>query len=1059
MSDAAKMGTEEGTISVYPTMIVGLGGTGCKIAKRLKRTLNAEGESAMNIRFVGIDTDLVENSARSEAELPLDRFITIGGQPVHFDAKDHNNRPMLHWLPTDDTGQLLVGTADLGAGQGAGGHRLVGRFAYNYFAPDQFVNLQQTMDQLLDLGNNPLEHHWAGTPFKYIPGLAIYVVGSLVGGTGSGSFVDALVTLHTLAEKALMDRKRLFTGVFLLPDVFDYCAIGSQSYDHMATAYSCLKDLDLLLTTDDPELRTFWYYNQPEPTLLKERLLDTCYLVDRYSGSGALLRADDVYDFVATHLFAAIGTPLGATARSVENNSHKTGVTDEAGGRCSYSSFGLVGMDYSQELLRRYCADRLAVDAIDLSLGADLPETQIETDATGYLAQLGLSGGRESRAASFLAGRVGDTFVKRPESMEDEPVTELYDGLSQGFQEFTRALENGNLRAELQKNYRDHLLSSPDSGRKVELMPGEVAPAEPQMWRYRISAHIDETVRRVGLKAGKQLSMAFLAALERSFQDLESGLTDVRNNVQTAQATFNDSLAAVRAISPMVQLFHKQAAREAKRRAALARNALVKARVHAEAAELARSVYNDDTNGLIPLVSRTISQMDQLLEALATVRQTLDKQASNIVTGSRENASALAAPDRSCLLYDVLPGHAFPQLYAALSDRRRQLLDRLLDEKSSLHLLDQVVEEKNKAEALAVIFRDAGADLFPELADRHILDVITDGVSDPQERVDRLKKYLRDVTPKLRPHAPSLTRRGEAQTYDYCVVMYPQHHDEALNQAFQSAAEETVREANVTVQVVATEGANNRIVMTYMQHGIPLNTTAFPRLENWMRAYEHLRPRNQYLDVDRRWRKLPGPGQHPGGAAREKLFTLGVAYGLIAKQGDFFYVNFERGLLSYDKEARSERDQYEVDLSKVQQAIQSSASPLEWFPHITQGPSAVDTIPAHYGSGLGKRDRREARDRIAQGREQAMSCFTEDEGEDYQDVADGIAAVLEGYTSERGRANVREELTWYRDEIAASREKSTGLGDQYQKEINLIDELLATLDQEGRFELPVGKGT
>src|SRR5262249_30438454 len=291
------------------------------------------------------------------------------------------------------------------------------------------------------------------------------------------------------------------------------------------------------------------------------------------------------------------------------------------------------------------------------------------------------------------------------------------------------------------------------------------------------------------------------------------------------------------------------------------------------------------------------------------------------------------------------------QIYASMTDRKLQLLEQLTGGHSALRLLEPIREE-NKAEALtAHISRDA-AEQFPELADRHILDVVVGDARDQTERMERLKIYLRDVSPRLRPHAPTRSRRGEAQTYDYCVVMYPRHPDGALNDAFQRAAEEIVREAQAAVQVVPSSGAKNRILMTYMQHGIPLNVKAFPQLERWLEAYEHLRKRNPYLDVDRRWRKLPGPGQQATGGAREKLSTLGVADGLIARQGDFFYTNFQRALLRHDKEAANERDQYEVDLAKVQEAIEASRNPVDWFPHVTHGPSSAPTIPAKFGPGL-----------------------------------------------------------------------------------------------------------
>ena len=113
----------------------------------------------------------------TRTEAPLDRFFALGGKPVHFDPQDRTNAPLLSWLPTSETGDLLVGAGSLGAGQGAGGHRLVGRFGYNYFMPDQFLSLQQTLDQLLNLGNNPLDNR----QYRYLPGLAVYLVGSFVG--------------------------------------------------------------------------------------------------------------------------------------------------------------------------------------------------------------------------------------------------------------------------------------------------------------------------------------------------------------------------------------------------------------------------------------------------------------------------------------------------------------------------------------------------------------------------------------------------------------------------------------------------------------------------------------------------------------------------------------------------------------------------------------------------------------------------------------------------------------------------------------------------------------
>lgn len=1049
---------ETDVISVYPTMVVGVGGTGCKIVKRLKRTLHVEGASTLNIKFIGMDADLSENVAHGEAEMQLDQFVTLGGKAVHFDPADSTNKPVMNWLPVNDEGKLQVGAAALSDGQGCKGHRLVGRFAYNYFAPDQFINLQKTIDEVLSLGHNPLEYHWDKVRYKYQPGLAVYVIGSLVGGTGSGSFLDAIATLHMLTEQAAGEQPRFFSGIFLLPSVFQYRAIGAQNYNHLATAYSCLKDMDLLLTTEDADLKKFWYYGRPQPYTVKGKLLDSCYLVDRYSGAGALQRDEDVYDFVTTHLYATIGTPFGAASSSVKNNSNKTGIRDAGGGLCSYSAFGLVGLDYSQKLLRRYCAARLGADTIDLLIGGDISQAQVEQDAAGFLSHLGLSGGRNSRIVSLLSGNAGRTFIKRPESMEDERTADLYSGLAQGLQEFERALEGGGVQAELQQNYRENLTTVPGSGPTREAEPGAPQAVEPQMWRHRMLTHLEETVRVSGLRAGKRLAEALRTQMEQSFQDLEISLADARGNVQTAQGALNDALAAVHSLTPAVQIFRKPLAQKAKRDAVLARNGLILAKVRASASEMARRVFNDDTEGLLPLLGRQVIQMEQVLETVQTARETFIKWASGIEAGSQEGAGLLGAPDRSVLIYDVLSGRSYPQNYIALSDRRKQLLDQITEGHSALRLLEGMTAD-NKAEALVERIAGEADTQMPELHDRHILDVLTEGAQNPEERRDKLQSYLRDVAERLQTHAPVINRPGEAQTYDYCVVVYPQHPDTALDEMFREVAEVAVREAaHAAVQVVPTGGANYRIFIALMRHGIPLNFQAFPQLESWMAAYEDLSGRDPYLVVDKRWRKSPGPGQRDVGGVREKLWTLGIAYGLIARQGEHFYVNFAPSLLQHDRRGGTEREQYEVDLGEIHKRLEDGLPPEAWFSHITQGPSAALTIPSHFQfpaqAANGKKDR-ESRDRIGLGRAAAMQAFLHDEGEDYQDVADGIAAVMEAYAEQRGIAHVREELTWYRD--ALQQEKSKGdLKEQYEQEINRVAELLETLSNEGSFQLPFG---
>lgn len=1044
-------------MQIYPTLVVGIGGTGCKIAKRLKRTLKRQCDGDLHVRFLGIDTDLAEQEARNQHEDGLDHFVPIGGQPVHLNPGDAAFKPIMDWLPVDKQGKPKVDLSSLGRGQGAGGHRLLGRFAYNYFAPPQFQAIERTIADLIDLAQNPLPLGDRSVHFSYKPGLAVYFISSLVGGTGSGAFLDVIATIHELTDRALHDQQRFFKGYFLLPSVFDFRSIRSQGATHQATAYACLKDLDLLLTRPgDQELNSFWFLDQPQPFILKEGLLDNAFLVDRFSGVGALTSDDEVYSLVATHLFAAIGTPAGAHCSSVENNCDRFATADPEGGMNHYSAFGLAGLDYSQSLLRCYCASSLAVAAIDSLLGEDMPDEAAQADAAAFLQQVGLSGGRNCRVGQFISGDSARFFHRSEDDVDAVRPADLERELAKGYQDFRAALDTGSVRSTLQQNYRNQLLSRPDTAR-ADVRPGQAAPVQPQMWRHRVGVHLEETVRKSGLRAGLRVARAMRGGLEGSYQDFETGLGDLRNNAQSAKTAFDDALERLRRITPAVAIFRRGETRQLRKEAAHRRNELVSADVAVAAGELGTRAFNDDTDGVIPGLGRAISQLEQVTAVLQSVRAELAEGANAIQTDREDAQSELDAVESSKLLYDVLPGHAFPQFMVNhLPDKTGELVAAVLQGKSALRLLEDLKPEESGAAVKSRLLHQAEA-LCAEATDRHVLEVITDGAAQPEERRTRIARYLGDAASRLSSFAPVERRPGTGATYDFCVALYNPPADTQLNDAFKDAASLVARHLQVPVETVPGSGDNSRILLTRMQHGYALNSAAFMELDRWRSAYESLKERDNFLDVDRRWSRFAGPGQKQAGAARDRIFTLGLAFGLITQQGDLYYSNFKPALVTHDARKADTRDQYDVDIDRVQTAISEAKNPVEWFAALTRGPSQNPTIPVQFGGSLGSDTRFEQRDRIGQGREQSFQAFAHDEGEDYRDVADAIAAVVEAYAHERGRAAVREELAWYREALQQKRSTSAQLRDQLQREIDLVAELDSELAEDGRFDLPMSR--
>jgi len=239
-----------------------------------------------------------------------------------------------------------------------------------------------------------------------------------------------------------------------------------------------------------------------------------------------------------------------------------------------------------------------------------------------------------------------------------------------------------------------------------------------------------------------------------------------------------------------------------------------------------------------------------------------------------------------------------------------------------------------------------------------------------------------------------------------------------------------------------------------MKHGIALNDQCFSALPGWRSSYHAERKHNKYLDVDKRWRKLPGPGEKNPAQLRERLFALGVAYGLIAQRGNTYYVNFAKSMCKSSPAATNAADGYEVDLKAVEDAIVKAESSADWFRALTDMPSDAPTIPVQkLGKHLGSRRNIDERNKIATGRSNAMQAFCSDEAEDYEDVADAIATVIESYIEQNGKANTLQELAWYRQQLEDAHPSSRDLKQQLRTEARLISEVIDEIGEDGTLSL------
>jgi len=238
--------------SINPCLLIGLGGTGVKVLKLLKKQfmdkspeLLAEGRGS--VMFFALDT---EGYNKAEKHDPLTageyQSMGIGVSPAevvrrNIDSQaDHglksvwpngrdsegNDNGLPYELPPDKT--ITMGAAQ---------NRLIGRVALFHESNTVFNKINQLIEGFFGLDTVQPDEK---TPAQ------IHVIGSIAGGTGSSLILDVPYLIRLAAEKA--GQPHVFvTGHFVTSGPFEAVLSGDtgQLERTASNTYTCLKELDI----------------------------------------------------------------------------------------------------------------------------------------------------------------------------------------------------------------------------------------------------------------------------------------------------------------------------------------------------------------------------------------------------------------------------------------------------------------------------------------------------------------------------------------------------------------------------------------------------------------------------------------------------------------------------------------------------------------------------------------------------------------------------------------------------------------------------------------------
>jgi hypothetical protein len=365
--------------TIYPTLVIGVGGTGTNVARYVKRRFlrTWSDENIDNLpsvlQILAVDTEPLVNTP-GEEPLYFHEFSFLG----KFDAtrlvqNRTNHSPYLDWWQWNE-GDIPLGYIHNGAKQ----LRPIGRLSFfrNYVTfKTMLIDKLNAMKE--EPGIQEVQNH--GFPVANDHRL-IYIVSSLCGGTGAGMFLDVA---HCVRHYA--GANTTIVGIFMLPSVFEKSVRSDlQRRRIQANAYAALKELNHFHT--NPSFTAHYPSEQgPIPTV-PTQALNQIFLLERTSASGRNLSSKAATEQMAAHLIHLTAfSHLNKDILAAEVN-----VTQERsqGSRriLAYSSFGASALVMPQNALWRSFGYKAAAWAMPLLLDGQSDQQASDSAFSSYLA-------------------------------------------------------------------------------------------------------------------------------------------------------------------------------------------------------------------------------------------------------------------------------------------------------------------------------------------------------------------------------------------------------------------------------------------------------------------------------------------------------------------------------------------------------------------------------------------------------------------------------------------------------------------------------------------------
>jgi hypothetical protein len=331
---------------IAPTLLVGLGGTGAKIVRRVASLATDEQKNYLG--FAVFDTDINELREIKEGDPSIKVVQTSTklsvGEYLNIDTHARDT-----WFPVN----AILNSKTLT--EGAGQVRAISRLAFDTaIRAGKLEPLHEAIQDLYRLDEEQSEQ-----------ALRVIIVSSLAGGTGSGLILPVALYIKNYLSTRFRQSANITRGFFILPEVFDAVIPGQAERNNLrSNAYATLRELDAFLMKGDNTLSDKYSgtvkmeFPRVASSGFEEYVIrpyDFCFLYDAKNADGKSLNSfSDYLDHSASCIYAQSIGPMNKRSNSSEDNTIRKLCAER--GRNRYAGAGTSLLIYPTADVKKYIA-------------------------------------------------------------------------------------------------------------------------------------------------------------------------------------------------------------------------------------------------------------------------------------------------------------------------------------------------------------------------------------------------------------------------------------------------------------------------------------------------------------------------------------------------------------------------------------------------------------------------------------------------------------------------------------------------------------------------------